>query len=535
MTANETIHRPRSKFRLPSPIEKDGRSSRVNPASGDGISSQSSLLRPPPRFNAKDSGIPTGTDSNGMINSSRGNSISSNNVPGRPRRRPHPQATAFGSDTRVHPPIAEDAPSTKEHLTANQYNLPVSAAVLLWYLLGVVSISSSKVLLSTHGVPPLLLTLQQLIIGVTLLRTLLFFGDSINNNSSTGASTDGLRPIPMQNYSLVIEGCPSGEKCEIGQANQTGLCPGEIGIVSSIFAIILSKLKFGVDNQRPHVDLQLLSSAMYFTLGFLFTNYGFRSGSAAFVETIKAAEPITSASVAVAWGIEQLSKEEIGGLSGIVVGVIMSTVGQHAPKAETNNRQSTSMAFFIVMISNLCFSFRGLHQKLFRASPQGKASSVNDLNLQFRMQQIGVLLLIGPSVLGYGMWFVHIPITFNTGKILQYVPLALVNGIAFTSYNLASTYVLTRITVVHHAALNCIRRVFAVVVTSVVFGLSINALQLLGIATSVGGFFSFSHYKFKKGRKEKRRRDLRKKYGVVSSKKVGKGWSDEKKESDNVV
>jgi hypothetical protein len=213
----------------------------------------------------------------------------------------------------------------------------------------------------------------------------------------------------------------------------------------------------------------------------------------------------------------------------------LSTVGQHAPKAETNGLQSTFLAFFIVMISNLCFSFRGLHQKLFRASPQGKASSVNDLNLQFRMQQIGVLLLIGPAVFGNGIWVIRKSSMSDMGTILQYASLALVNGIAFTSYNLASTYVLTRISVVHHAALNCIRRVLAVIVTSAVFGLSISALQILGIATSVGGFFSFSRHKLKRGEKEQRRRYLRKKYGVVASKKEGKEWADEKKESDSVV
>jgi drug/metabolite transporter (DMT)-like permease len=303
-------------------------------------------------------------------------------------------------------------------------------------------------------------------------------------------------------------------------------------------------LRSGKDNQKPHIDTQLLLSAIYFTLGFLFTNYGFRSGSAAFVETIKAAEPITSASTAVAWGIERLGKEEVFSLAGIVVGVILSTFGQNPPKAEITNKQTTSsvVAFLIVMISNLCFSFRGLHQKLFRASPRGKASSMNDLNLQFRMQQIGVLVLFFPAIVANALWILSRATLFDMGEITRYIPLALLNGVAFTSYNLASTYVLTRISVVHHAALNCIRRVFAVIVTSVVFGLSITALQVVGIATSVGGFFSFSYYKLKKGLKEKRRRNLRKKYGVAAPKEgitswksKSQGWTDEKKDADSAV
>lgn len=45
-------------------------------------------------------------------------------------------------------------------------------AILLWYLLGVVSIGTTKLLLN-QGVPPLYLTIQQLFLGSNLLRFLL--------------------------------------------------------------------------------------------------------------------------------------------------------------------------------------------------------------------------------------------------------------------------------------------------------------------------------------------------------------------------
>ena len=97
----------------------------------------------------------------------------------------------------------------------------------------------------------------------------------------------------------------------------------------------------------------------------------------------------------------------------------------------------------------------------------------------------------------------------------HYVFLLFVNGLAFTSYNLASTYILTRISVVHHAALNCIRRVFAIVVTSIIFGLKMTMLQAVGIALAIGGFFSYIHFKMKKETKEKRRKELRSKWGGI--------------------
>jgi len=108
---------------------------------------------------------------------------------------------------------------------------------------------------------------------------------------------------------------------------------------------------------------------------------------------------------------------------------------------------------------------------------------------------------------------------------LQYVLLSIINGLAFTSYNLASTFVLTRISVVHHAALNCIRRVFAIIVTSIIFGLKITGLQIFGIALAVAGFFSYIHFKMKKETKEKRRNELRKKWGgIMIDAKSGK-WT----------
>ena len=95
----------------------------------------------------------------------------------------------------------------------------------------------------------------------------------------------------------------------------------------------------------------------------------------------------------------------------------------------------------LVMTANLCFSFRGLHQKLFRASSQGNASEVDDLNLQYRMQQIGVYTLLFPVMLWNApgimssVWDLYQTVgLIQSGVLLRYVILALVNGLAFTSY-----------------------------------------------------------------------------------------------------
>lgn len=354
-------------------------------------------------------------------------------------------------------------------------------AVGLWYTLGVVSIGTSKVLLSDHAlgssvgsVPPCYLTLQQLLIGSTLLRFLIrhrFLG-----------LTAGLQAWPQKSET-------EDTSWERRRSTKTDLF------------------------SRTPIHPSLVWAAVYFCAGFLATNVAFAKSAASFVETVKASEPLTSAAVAVGWGIEVLSTPEVVALLTIVAGVLLSTLG-HSPTPPLGASASSHsthplVACAVVMASNLCFSFRGLYQKLFRATPEGSAHVVDDLNLQFRMQQVGAALLIlptavwdGPTVLTavwHGLSYTH---GGGWGKLVRYATLALLNGCAFAGYNLSSTYLLSRLSVVHHAALNCLRRIFAIVVTSLLFRVPITLLGGTGIAVSVIGFLAFSHYKVRRLREQ---------------------------------
>jgi drug/metabolite transporter (DMT)-like permease len=318
------------------------------------------------------------------------------------------------------------------------------------------------------------------------------------------------------------------------------------------------------------IQKELFLTALYFALGFLFTNYGFQSGTTVFVETIKAGEPITSSTIAVLYGIETLNHMEVVSLLGIVSGVILSTMGSSSSSISSSISISSSSSSTLivtcltVMASNVCFSFRGLYQKLFRLTPYGNTSQIDDITLQYKMQLIGATLLVLPAtwILYFGggnsnsstgsnsgidddieIYNHHhhhhhqnhhsLPVhrhlhdhhpslmstaaaaTTTTFYSMEYALLSLANGIAFASYNLASTYILSRISVIHHAVLNCIRRVFAIVVTSIIFGLVITSLQVYGILIAMTGFVSYVHYKSQKEGRDGRRRALRAKYSNV--------------------
>eukprot|EP00984_Skeletonema_dohrnii_P032142 scaffold25645_cov78-Skeletonema_dohrnii-CCMP3373.AAC.1 len=264
--------------------------------------------------------------------SSYGNCVSSdahsnNNSPAiirRTRRRPHPSAVMPGInnpqlfETHRSRGALEDpsyssssySPTHKNDMNNKSFSdrIPTAILVILWYSFGIVSIATSKILLSTYNLPPLLLTLQQLMIGVLLLRTLLYMQTKgINDEEYT--SRTGLQSVPLQ-VTQQEDGSNAHHQCENGMYKRKSsnekdprtLQQQQHGILSAL----ISLANPSAVNHRIHNQL---------------------SGSAAFVETIKAAEPTTSAATAVLWGIEQLVPEEVASLGGIIVGVVLSTLG----------------------------------------------------------------------------------------------------------------------------------------------------------------------------------------------------------------
>ena len=455
--------------------------------------------------------------------------------------------------------------------SAAHYNftLPIPVAVLLWYLLGVLSITSSKILLSSqhYDTSPLVLTAQQLTIGALLLKCVL--GIQKNHHRSSTSSQQVVTTIDDH-----AEANRSSNNSSSNNSRSSSVHEGQVGISSSgnnsSNSSNNNKTTSGGSSSSNSLSLagggvnkQLFLTALYFALGFLFTNYGFQSGTTVFVETIKAGEPITSSIIAVLYGIEALDNMEIASLFGIVSGVVLSTVGSSSSSSSSSISSSSTLIVtcLIVMASNVCFSFRGLYQKLFRLTQYGNTSQIDDITLQYNMQLIGATLLVLPATLvlyfGGGSsssstsniigmdddvaiynnhhhphhhalpvhrhLHDHHPSLMTTATSatttvffsMEYALLSLANGIAFASYNLASTYILSRISVIHHAALNCIRRIFAIVVTSIIFSLAITSLQVVGILIAMTGFVSYVHYKSQKEGRIGRRKALRAKYGNV--------------------
>jgi hypothetical protein len=135
----------------------------------------------------------------------------------------------------------------------NVYILPM--AIIAWYLVGVVSIVTTKVLLTDWQVPPLVVTFQQLSSGscVLWLYLLVFQG--------------GAQPWPWDNIQ--------------GKKSSSSLC-----IDAGPVETIVSK------TPKRHYDFVL--AGLFNALDFLASNTAFSQSAASFVETVKASEPITT-------------------------------------------------------------------------------------------------------------------------------------------------------------------------------------------------------------------------------------------------
>jgi len=316
---------------------------------------------------------------------------------------------------------AKNGAGSSQSSRKRKRKLSTPLLILIWYSLGVVSISTSKILLSRYT-SPLILSVQQFFLGQIYLSQL---------------------------------------------------------IDTSIKDIKVSYEK------------NLILCSLFFSAGFVLTNFSFNLTSAPAVETVKSGEPITSAIIATLGGVDSITIPEVGSLLVLIAGVLLSTSSGAAGEIGART-------FGVVMLSNLSFSARGLYQKRMPKFASGA-------HLQYHMQRIGFIAFIGPAVLYHLPKLFFMPINFSSDAMLKYLILTIINAVAFASYNLASTSILQRLSVVHHAALNSLRRIFAIVVTSLFFQISLTFVKVLGIVVSLVGFIMYKLLREKRGKSGSKR------------------------------
>ena len=283
--------------------------------------------------------------------------------------------------------------------------LTLAIALLAWFSVGILAIVTSKVLIGDWHCPPLILTVQQMVVGAFILRLVV-------------AARDGAaQPWPWEHFPV-----PSTH--------------------STQSAVLLSEKLKRFFPWLSHMNFILVGC--FNSLDFLCSNYAFSQSAAHFVETIKASDPITTTAIALIYRVDTLGMAEGASLFLLVTGVLLSTWGnaknneiddEATAEAMTPGLWDSIKTMAIVMTANMCFAFRAMNQKRYRVTTN-ELQQLDDVNLFCRMCQTGAIVLALPLILLHWKDFI---IAWNQPLDLQrtYFGLVLINSFSYVTYKLS--------------------------------------------------------------------------------------------------
>jgi solute carrier family 35 protein E1 len=253
------------------------------------------------------------------------------------------------------------------------------------------------------------------------------------------------------------------------------LCVSQFSLATIITFLIKKKYDCPPQDNFWYIIWKISIS---YTFGFIFTNIAFNLVNASFVETIKASEPISTVIFGYIIIKERNSLTTYSTLIPICIGVGISCIGE---------LYFSMYGFIFALLSNICFSTRAVYgRQLFIEYP----SSIDEINLFYSISSIGLLILVPLVVVTEGSQIYHYFINTST-EFIHLVQLVVVNGVAYTIYNIASFIVLSKVLVVTHAVLNVFRRVAIISATSYYFSISLTMLNIYGVVLAIAGVISF--------------------------------------------
>lgn len=237
-----------------------------------------------------------------------------------------------------------------------------------------------------------------------------------------------------------------------------------------------------------------------YTAGFIFTNIAFSLGNANSVETVKSTEPVSSVILGQMFCPEYCSWLTYSSLIPILMGVSLACYGD-----STFPLWGVLFAF----ISNICFSGRAVATKKLQVE-NNKNDVKSDEILLFGQVSVLGLLLIFPFAMYFDFGILNEVFMRNSGtdmnhgsaaQSFDYMLMSLLNGLAYSTYNLTSFLVLTRTNIVTHAVLNAFRRVVIIIGSAAYFNIHLNAMNMYGVLIAVFGVIWFGISKNKSNSK----------------------------------
>lgn len=290
------------------------------------------------------------------------------------------------------------------------------------------------------------------------------------------------------------------------------LCAIQLGVA----AVGLRQLTPTSTPSREREWWHVFGIAASYACGFLLTNAAIALAAPSFVETFKAAEPLSTVGLAMLVLGEREHAATYASLAPIVIGVAMAS----------DSEVTFSLAGMVLALaSNVSFSGRAVLTKALKRQFPSAPTSGSDMQLFYHVSRLGFWLLLPFAVLldahvlvrallssgdgggGSDMDGASSNATLEDGgtsssnadgaapsaaRLLAWI---VINGTAHAAYNGVSFAVLGRVSVATHAVLNIVRRIVMIATAAVIFGTPITLFQWAGVALAGAGVGAFARSK----------------------------------------
>lgn len=226
--------------------------------------------------------------------------------------------------------------------------------------------------------------------------------------------------------------------------------------------------------------------AASYALGFLLTNAAIAIAAPSFVETFKAAEPLSTVLLAAAFLGERERAATLLALLPIVLGVALASSGSAA---------YSRSGMLAACASNVAFSSRSVLTKRLKASHPSSAVASSDAALFYHVSRLGLALLLPCALWLDARRLLSALAARPAPRSATLVLLLLANAACHATYNGVSFMVLSRVSVASHAVVNICRRVVCIAAAAAAFATPVSALNWLGVGIAVAGAAAFARSK----------------------------------------
>ena len=227
-----------------------------------------------------------------------------------------------------------------------------------------------------------------------------------------------------------------------------------------------------------------------YSLGFALTNASFGAVNASFVDTVKAAEPISTVALAVIFlANERITLRVLLALVPIVGGVGISSMAEAS---------ASVIGLCFALGSNCCFSARSIAAKL--VGKRLGSDRMDGANLFVHVNRLGLWLLLPAALALEGRQLLALGAQLPADRLSASLRLFGFNGLMYYLNNQMNFLVLEQVDTLTHGIINCGRRVANILFAILWFGNRVTPSNATGISLALAGGLLYVRAKLEDGR-----------------------------------